>query len=295
MRPKDFKGIIPPMMTAFTREGEIYEKGVRNIVDFIVPHVQGLFPCGTYGSGPMMSPEERKKVVEIVLDQVKGRVPVIVHVGTADTKNTVELARHAQNIGAAAVAGITPYYNSYDEDAIFAHFQQLIKSVAIPVFLYNNPKCSGNTVSTGLLVRLAKEGLAGIKDSTFDIVNYYHARIALKEFPEMNLISGTEALFVAAFDAGATAAVTGLGNVYPDLIGRMYREYLDMDRETLMKTQEEVLVVRQITKYGPTVPTCHAILKLRGVDSGYPRPPFKPVSPEIEERVKTSLKRMNLL
>ena len=295
MKPKDFKGIIPPMMTAFTKEGEIYEKGIREIVDFIVPHVQALYPCGTYGSGPMMSPEERRKVAEIVLDQAKGRVPVIVHVGTADTKNTVELARHAQGIGAEAVGAITPYYNSYDENAIFAHFQALIKSVDIPVFLYNNPKCSGNTVSTNLLVRLAREGLAGIKDSTFDLVEYYHARIALKEFPEMNLISGTEALFVAAFDAGATAAVTGLGNVYPDLIGRMYREYLDGDRETLMKTQEQVIIVRQITKYGPTVPTCHAILKLRGVDAGYPRLPFQPVSPEIEEKVKNSLKGMNLL
>jgi dihydrodipicolinate synthase/N-acetylneuraminate lyase len=295
MKPKDFKGIIPPMMTAFTKEGEVYEKGIREIVDFIVPHVQGLYPCGTYGSGPMMSPEERKKVAEVVLDQVNSRVPVIVHVGTADTKNTVELARHAQDIGAKAVGAITPYYNSYDEDAIFVHFQQLIKSVAIPVFLYNNPKCSGNTVSNELLVRLAKEGLAGIKDSTFDIVYYYHASIALKEFPEMNLISGTEALFVAAFDAGAQAAVTGLGNVYPDLIGRMYREYLNGDREKLMKTQEEALIVRQITKYGPTVPTCHAILKLRGVDSGYPRLPFTPVSSEIEEKVKISLKTMNLL
>jgi len=295
MKPKDFKGIFPPMMTAFTREGDVYEKGVRNIVDFIVPHVQGLFPCGTYGSGPMMSPEERKSVAEIVLDQVKGRVPVIVHVGTADTKNTVELAQHAQSIGAAAVAAITPYYNSYSGDAIFSHFKQLIKSVSIPVFLYNNPKCSGNTISTSLLVRLAKEGLAGIKDSTFDLVEYYHARIALKDFPEMNLISGTEALFVAAFDAGAKAAVTGLGNAYPDLIGRLYREYLNGDRETLMKTQEKVLIVRQITKYGPTVPTCHAILKLRGVDAGYPRLPFEMVSPEIEEKVKSRLESMNLL
>jgi dihydrodipicolinate synthase/N-acetylneuraminate lyase len=295
MKPKDFKGIFPPMMTAFTKEGEVYEEGVRNIVDFIVPHVQGLYPCGTYGSGPMMSPEERKMVAEIVVDQVKGRVPVIVHVGTADTKNTIELARHAQDIGAQAVGAITPYYNSYDEDTIFTHFKQLIDSVDIPVFLYNNPKTSGNTVSTDLLVRLAKEGLAGIKDSTFDLVEYYHARLALKGFPEMNLISGTEALFVAAFDAGATAAVTGLGNVYPDLIGRLYREYLNGDREALMKTQEQVLVVRQITKYGPTVPTCHAILKLRGVDAGYPRLPFEMVSPEIEERVKSRLESMNLL
>ena len=243
----------------------------------------------------MMSPEERKKVAEVILDQVNGRIPVILHVGTADTKTTIELARHAQDIGAASVGAITPYYNSYDADAIFTHFEQLIKSVDIPVFLYDNPKCSGNSISTNLLVRLAKEGLAGIKDSTFDLVNYYHAKIALAEFPEMNLISGTEALFVAAFDAGATAAVTGLGNVYPDLIGRFYQEYLEGDRKKLMETQEKVIKVRQITKYGPTVPTCHAILKLRGVDAGYPRLPFRHVSPEIEEKVKESLKAMDLL
>jgi dihydrodipicolinate synthase/N-acetylneuraminate lyase len=295
MKPKDFKGIYPPMMTAFTEDGEIYEKGTREIVDFIVPHVQGLYPCGTYGSGPMMSPEERKKVAEIVLDQVNGRIPVIMHVGTADTKTAIELARHAQDIGAKAVGAVTPYYNSYSEDAIFTHFQHLIQSVAIPVFLYDNPKCSGNSISTNLLVRLAKEGLAGIKDSTFDLVNYYHAKIALAEFPEMNLISGTEALFVAAFDAGATAAVTGLGNVYPDLIGRFYQEYLEGDRKKLMETQKQVIKVRQITKYGPTVPTCHAILKLRGVDAGFPRLPFSHVSPEIEEKVKESLKAMDLL
>ena len=295
MKPVDITGIIPPMMTAFTKEGGIYEKGIREIVDFIVPHVQGLYPCGTYGSGPMMSPEERKKVAEIVLHQTKGRVPVIVHVGTADTKTTIELARHAQDRGATAVGAITPYYNSYNEEEIFTHFQQLIKSVKLPVFLYDNPKCSGNSISTNLLVRLAREGLAGIKDSTFDIVNHYHARIALKDFPDMNLIIGTEALLVAAFDAGATAAVCGLGNVYPDLLGRMYGHYLNGDRNALIKTQEEVLVVRQVTKYGPTVPTCHAILKMRGVDSGYPRLPFKLVSAEVEERVRDKLKSMGLL
>jgi len=295
MKPKDFKGIIPPIMTAFTKDGSIYEEGTRAIVDFIVPHVQGLYPCGTYGSGPMMSPEERQRAAEIIIDQVNGRIPVIVHVGTADTRTTIELARHAQSIGAEAVGAIVPYYNKYNEDAIFSHFQMLIKSVDIPVFLYDNPACSGNKISTNLLVRLAGEGLGGIKDSTFDIVNYFHAKMALKDFPEMNLISGTEAIFVAAFDAGATAAVTGLGNVYPDLMNRFYLQYLNGDRNVLMKIQEDVLRVRQITKFGPTIPTCHAILKLRGVDAGFPRLPFQPVSAQIEEKVNLSLKKMNLL
>lgn len=295
MKPCDFKGIIPPIMTAFTKHGAIDENCTREIVDFIVPHVQGLYPCGTYGSGPMMSPEERMRVAQIIISQVNGRVPVIVHVGTADTCTTVALARHAEQTGAEAVGAIVPYYNKYSEDSIFHHFDQLIKAVSIPVFLYDNPGASGNSVSADLLVRLAQVGLAGIKDSTFDLVNYFHMRIALKEFPEMNLISGTEAIFVAAFDAGATGAVTGLGNVYPDLMNKLYRQYLEGNREKLMQTQKEVILVRQITKYGPTVPTCHAILKLRGVNAGYPRPPFLPIAPEIEARVKDSLTEMNLL
>jgi dihydrodipicolinate synthase/N-acetylneuraminate lyase len=295
MKPKDFKGIVPPIMTAFTQDGDVYEKGTRNIVEFIVPHVQGLYPCGTYGSGAMMSIGERRKAAEIILDQVNGRIPVIVHVGTADTKNTVELARHAQQKGAAAVGAIVPYYNKYTEDAIFVHFQHLIRSVDIPVFLYDNPGCSGNAVTPNLLIRLAKEGLAGIKDSTFDIVNYYYNRMALMDFPDLNLFSGTEAMFVAAFDAGATAAVAGLGNVYPDLMARFYQEYLKGDRKELMQTQEKVLRVRQITKFGPTIPTCHAILELRGVDAGFPRLPFQPVSSEIRERVEESLKQLQLL
>lgn len=295
MKASDIRGIIPPMMTAFTEDGEIYEKGTREIVDFIVPHAHGLFPCGTYGSGPMMSIAERKRVAEIIVDQTGGRVPVIVHVGTADTRNTVELARHAETIGAQAVAAITPYYNNYSEDAIFIHFQRLINAVNIPVFLYNNPVHSGNSVSPELIVRLAGEGLGGVKDSSFDIINYYHSRIASREFPELNLIIGTEAMLVAAFDAGATAAVTGLGNVFPELIRQLYDAYLAGDRVKVMQLQVVVLKIRQITKYGPTVPTCHAILKIRGIDAGYPRLPFTPVSAETEKRVRESLKSNRLI
>jgi len=295
MKAKDFRGIIPPMMTAFTKDGEIYEKGTREIVDFIVPHVQGLYPVGSYGSGPMMSIAERKRTAEIVIDQTKGRVPVIIHVGCSDTKNTVDLAKHAESIGAAAVGAVTPYYNEYDQQCIYVHFKALLDAVSIPVFLYNNPKLSGNTVSMDTIKRLVKDGIAGIKDSTFDIVNYYHTAMVLKEFPNLNLIIGTEAMLVATFDAGAQAAVTGLGNVYPDLMAQLYREYQAGDRRKLMETQMKVLRVRQITKFGLTVPTCHAVLELRGIDAGVPRLPFTPVLPEIKQKVKAALQELKLL
>jgi len=296
MKAMDFRGVIPPMMTAFQKNGDIYEKGTREMVDFIVPHVQGLYPVGSYGSGPMMSIAERKRTAEIIIDQVKGRVPVIVHVGCSDTKNTVDLAKHAESIGAAAVGAVTPYYNEYDQECFYRHFKALLDAVGIPVFLYNNPKLAGNTPSLDTIRRLAKDGIAGIKDSTFDIVNYYHTAMALKpEFPNLNLIIGTEAMLVATFDAGAQAAVTGLGNVYPDLVGQLYQDYLSGDRRKAMETQMKVLRVRQITKFGLTVPTCHAILELRGVDAGVPRLPFVPVSLEVVQKVKSALQQINLL
>ena len=295
MKPVEFRGVIPPMMTAFTSDGEIYEKGTREIVDFIVPHVQGLYPVGSYGSGPMMSIAERKRTAEIVVDQVKGRVPVMIHVGCSDTRNSVDLARHAESIGAAAVGAVTPYYNEYDQECIYVHFKALLDAVGIPVYLYNNPKLSGNTPHIDTIKRLVKDGIAGIKDSTFDLVNYYHTAMALKQFPDLNLIIGTEAMLVAAFDAGGKAAVTGLGNVYPELVGQLYSDYLSGDRRKMMQTQETVLRVRQITKFGLTVPTCHAILELRGVDAGVPRLPFTPVPRETVQRVKAALQELGLL
>ena len=85
MKAKEFTGIIPPVLTAFTEQGEIYEKGIREIVSFVLPHVDGLYPVGTYGCGPMMTVPERKRALEIVLDEVNGKVPVVAHVGAADT------------------------------------------------------------------------------------------------------------------------------------------------------------------------------------------------------------------
>lgn len=295
MKAMDFKSIIPPLMTPFTKDGEIYEKGLKEVIDFVVPHVQGLYPVGTYGSGPLMSIEERKKAAEIIVSYVNKRVPVIVHVGTADTKTTVELAKHAESIGADAVGAIAPYYNPLTDESLFEHFRCLIDAVKIPVFVYNNPKISGNPIKPAVMKKLADHGLRGIKDSSFDLVNYYDYKIALKDYKDFNVIIGTEAIFYAAFEAGAIGAVTGVGNVYPELLNKMYTEYINGEKDKAKETQELVLKVRAITKYGPTVPVMHSILKMRGIDAGYPRKPFLPISEEMENKVKSALKELNLL
>jgi len=298
MKAKDFVGIIPPVLSSFTSEGRVYEKGIREIIRFTLPHVNGYYPICTYGCGPLMSIDERKRALEIILEEVNGKVPVVAHVGTADTQTTVELARHAKAAGAQGVGAISPYYSPHlPEDNLFAHFAALVDAVNeedFPVYVYNNPHLSQNTITPSLLKRLAAHGLRGLKDSSFDLVNFYFFQDAVKDYPDFNVIIGTEAIFVGAFDAGATGCVCGMANIYPELLAEIYKAYMNGNREESQRLQRVILKIRQITKLGPTVPIMHAILRARGIDAGYSRSPYIDIDGSLLQKVIDSLKEIGL-
>lgn len=299
MKANEFVGIIPPMLSSFDGDGEVNEKGLRELVRFIVPHADGLYPTGTYGTGPFMTVEERKRTLEIILNEVAGKVPVVAHVGAPSTRIAIDLAKHAKQAGAAGVGAISPYYSpNLPEDNLFDYFCAILQSVSeedFPFFVYNNSHYSQNTVSPGLLARLAKEGLRGCKDSSFDLVNFYQYQEAVSEYPDFNVIVGTEAIFVGAFDAGATGSVCGMANVFPELLAELYRAYTAGDRSRAMELQRLIVRIRAITKLGPTVPIMHEILHLRGVDAGYARSPLISIDRGLAERVKKELKALGLL
>ncbi len=299
MKAREYTGVIPPMLSSFTASGEIYEQGIREIVRFTLPHVHGLYPIGTYGCGPLMSISERKRLLEITLTEVNGAIPVVAHVGAAGTQPMVDLAKHAKSAGAQGVGAISPYYApNLPEESLYRHFAALLDAVNeedFPVFVYHNAHYSQNTVTPKLLKRLADHGLRGCKDSSFDLVNFIFFQEAVAGYPDFNVIVGTEAIFIAAFDAGATGMVCGMGNIFPDLMARMHRAYLAGEREEAMALQRLTLKVRAVTKLGPTVPIMHAVLKMRGVDAGYSRSPLIEIDSEIERRVGVELKRLGLL
>ncbi|MBW1766662.1 MAG: dihydrodipicolinate synthase family protein [Deltaproteobacteria bacterium] len=299
MKARDFIGIIPPILSSFTKDGEIYEKGMREIIKFTLPYVSGYYPIGTYGCGPFMSLSERKKALEIILNEVNGKLPVVAHVGAAGTKPMVELAKHAKSAGAAGVGAIAPFYApNLPEENLFRHFTSLIDAVneeEFPVFVYNNIHYSQNRITPKLLSRLADYGLRGCKDSSFDLVNFFFFQDAVSEYPDFNVIVGTEAIFMGAFDTGAKGMICGMGNIFPEIIEKMYKAYLSGDREKAMETQRLILKIREITKLGPTVPIMHAILKMRGLDAGYSRSPFIEIDDTTKKMVEKELIQLNLL
>jgi len=290
-----FEGIIPPMVTPFKADGTLYEEGIRKLVNFLIEKgVSGFFICGTYGTGPAMTTEERKKTAEIVMDEAKGRSKVIVHVGSSNVDTIFELAKHAEDVGADAVATVPPFYYAYDEETIVNFFKELVSKVNIPVFVYNNPARSGNPITVRMLKRLVEVGVTGIKDSCFDLVRFYEfiVNIDRKDF---EFIIGTESLLVPAYLAGSRACISGLANAFPEINVKTFNLLKEGKYEEAAKAQLEIIKLREVLHLAPTYPSVFEALRLRGIDVGYPKPPFRRLTKEEIKRLEEGLRKLGYL
>ena len=270
---KKIKGIIPPLLTAFDQKGDYDPAAQKEITEYLVDKVQGFYICGTYGSGPLMTAPERKKVCEDVVGWVDGRIPVITHVGGCSTRSVVELAEHAQKAGADAVAAVPPIYYGFGEDAVLRHFEALRSAVTIPAFVYNNPKATGVKVTPSMLKKIINLGIDGIKDSSFEILVFWEQMWAVDK-PDFIPVIGTEALILPAVAMGAQAAVCGLANAIPEPVVELIEAVVAKDLDKATALQETVSKMRDIMHLAPTLPMIQAVLGERGVNVGYPRLPF---------------------
>jgi N-acetylneuraminate lyase/4-hydroxy-tetrahydrodipicolinate synthase len=275
----------------------VYEEGLRRLVEFqIEKGSHGLFICGTYGSGPIMTVAERKRVHEIVVDQAKGRIVVVAHIGTTSTAQSVELAKHAQSVGADLVASISPYYHRHDERAVVAFFATVAEAVDIPLYVYNNPKASGVTITPSFLRHLAEVGVEGIKDSGFSFIELTHYMLAMQDQPDFRFIVGTEALALPAFMMGAKGSVAGLANTFPELVVQLWDLFQAGEYQEAARVQMRVTRARQVLHIpSSTNAACYAVLHARGVDVGYPKPPVLPITEAKREAMIAAFKEMGLL
>ena len=165
-------GVVPPMITPFQENGEVDYDSLKTLVGFLSENVDGLFITGSYGGGALMTEEERRGVAETTINTASGRLPVIVHVGTADSLSAGRLVDHAAVCGAAAVAAVGPYYFKHSKDEICNYFDALVKAAKgrLPVYVYNNPQFQGYPMDMDTIQALRdKVGVSGVKDATFDI------------------------------------------------------------------------------------------------------------------------------
>ncbi len=293
MNNLNISGIIPPVLTTFDKSGNFDEKAQCEIVSFLVDKVQGLYTCGTYGSGVLMNVDERKRVAEVIINEVAGRIPVIVHVGGASTKSVVELAKHAEKICATAVAAVPPIYYGFKEPEVERYFTALLEAVSIPVLVYNNPQTTGVSITAKFLAKLADMGVRGVKDSSFNIMVFYEYLRTVKD-KEFIPIIGTESLILPAVVMGAHGSVSGLANAIPEPVVELYKAATEGNLEKARKLQTAVSIMRDIMHLAPTLPMIQAILLERGINAGYPRSPFVLPEKELTKKAVSELRKMGV-
>jgi dihydrodipicolinate synthase/N-acetylneuraminate lyase len=282
------QGIIPPILTPFTEKGEIDFARLANFANFLKPHVEGFYVCGSYGSGVLMNIDERKQVLEELSGFADGSFQLVAHVGTTNLKESVSLAEHAEAHHAVAVAAVPPFYFHYDDETLFRFFNDLIHAVSIPVYLYDNPGATGNQLSPELINRLANAGLHGVKDSTFDIGKTYMVMRKVKK-EGFDVVIGSESLLLPAFAMGSQACVSGLANSMPELMHKFYQAACSGDLTLAAELQGKVLEMWDILHYGPSLSTAYAMLKIRGIDVGIPRRPFIPVEGDLYSKIESAM------
>lgn len=289
------QGVVPPMITPFTKEGDIDVVSLKKLSDFLSINVNGLFINGSYGSGALMNLEERKKVAEIVIETVAGRIPVIVHVGTTTNRDSCILSQHAESIGANAVAAVGPFYYTHSEHDVEGFYTDLINSTKLPVYLYNNPGFQGYNIDIKMLQGLKEKGLAGTKDATFDIIKHANYQRLLQD-ESFDVALGTEAMFASACVLGAKAFIPGLGNAFPEILQKMYQQGMDGDIKEMCQTQFTVNRMREIMYIAKSTQLAiYAMLEIRDIIKAYPRKPFTPASEKEIKEIKSELLNLGVL
>ena len=271
---KKLIGVVPPMVTPFLRDGRVDEYNLTKLVHFLSEHVHGLFICGSYGNGPLMNVEEKKHVIDIVAKNIPAAVQLVVHVGATNVRDAVQLARYAEQAGAAKVSSVVPYYFHHTKESIALYFDRLVRAVKIPVYAYNNPKFTGVAMDVPLVQELADLGVAGIKDSSFDIMVLANFVRKIKK-PDFDVVLGTEAMFLYAATLGVRAFIPGLGNAFPEICVDLYDAATKFEMARAQGLQTRVNELRDIMYLAKsTVVAVYALLKIRGVCEAYPREPF---------------------
>ena len=283
-------GVNPALVTPFAKDQSVDEEAFRNLIRHVIDDVDGLVPCGTTGEFNYLTPEENRRLVEIAVEESQGK-PVIAGTGAAGTRQAIQLARNAQEVGAAACLIVTPYFFHPSDKGIYQHFYEIAKAVPdMPIILYNIPQVVDAYLSRRVVEDLADiPNIVGLKDSsgnltyTMEILEYAGDRI--------NVLIGHDEVVLNALAGGASGMILASAQVYPEVWQVILEAVQYGDLETARYLQRQVQKLSRIfCRYGGGVAVKQA-LKMMGVNAGRPRSPLKSVGGALlhEDRAEIQL------
>lgn len=282
-----FKGIIIALYSSYDAEGNIDKEAARNLArHYASTGVKGLYVGGSSGEGMLQSVEERKQMLEAVIAEVGDELTIIAHVGAPSTRDSVELAEHAELVGAHAVSAVPAIYYRLSPDSVESHWQAIIDSTSLPFIIYHIPQTTGFHLSKSLLMKMAtQDKVIGVKisaESTFELQQFKAA--GGNDFLVLN---GPDEQYLAGRSIGADGGIGGTYGVMPELFLKVEQCYVQGDMAEAQKWQFIIndLIV-ELLSFPSLYGACKAILSLRGFETGQPRMPLLPIKASDQERME---------
>lgn len=289
----DFSGCHVPLVTPFKDDLSLDEIGLRKLVNHYigVEKVDGLVPCGTTGESPTLTNAEHDRVIEIVVEETAGRVPVTAGTGSNSTEEAIARTRHAEAAGADASLQVCPYYNRPTQDGLFAHFEAIATSTNLPLILYNIPGRTGRNIDPGTIMKLAKiDNIVGVKDAANDLTQTMEILSGTKNGKVFYVLSGEDAMTFSMITLGGHGAISAVANVIGAEYTELCRSALAGDYETARRIHFRTLPLVKALFIESNPAPVKAALTLMGLPAGPTRLPLVPLRPESQAVLTAALK-----
>jgi len=289
-----FEGVFTALVTPFSN-GVLDEEALRKLIELqIEAGVHGLVPCGSTGESATLSHHEHRKVVELTIEAVNGRVPVIAGTGSNSTAEAVAITRHAKEAGADGALLISPYYNKPTQEGLVAHYEAVASQTGLPIIVYNIPGRTGSNIAADTQVRLSEiEGIVGVKEASGDIVQM--SEVIANVPDDFAVLSGDDALTLPLMAVGGKGVISTSSNLVPEEMVGMYNAFQAGDLAEARRIHEGLLPLFDLLFCETNPIPIKAAQHLRGLIQDEIRLPLLPMTDGNKRRLESLMKEMKLL
>lgn len=288
------KGSVPALITPM-KGGELDERAFRSLVAWqIAEGSHGLVPCGTTGESPTLSHEERKRVIQLCVEEANGRVPVIAGAGSNSTAEALALTKHAKAVGADAVLSVTGYYNKPSQEGLYHHYATLAEEVDIPILLYNIPSRAVVEIAVETMERLSKvANIIGVKDATGNLARPSRERLACGR--DWRLLSGEDGTALGYMAHGGHGCISVTANVAPRLCSEFQEACMRGDFAAARELQDRLMPLHDALFCEPSPAPVKYAASLLGLCHNEVRAPMMPLTEAGQRKVREAMIAAGLL
>jgi 4-hydroxy-tetrahydrodipicolinate synthase len=291
----NLKGCGTALVTPFKKDLSIDEDALRRFVDFqIEGGIDFLVPCGTTGESATLSDEEQQRVIQIVVEAARGRVPVIAGAGGNNTAHVIKLARGCERLGVDGLLSVSPYYNKPMQEGLYQHFKAIAEATSLPIIVYNVPPRTNVNILPATIVRLSEiPNIIGVKEASGDISQI--AEIITQVPPDFKVFSGDDSMTLPLIALGGVGLISVAANEAPAQMTALVRACFENNREEAQRLNRELWALMKANFIETSPGPVKAALAMMGnIEETY-RLPIVPVTPETKGKLRAVLVNLRLL